>query len=122
MATRNNFEAVFAALKGLMEPHARNMILQADTPGRYLLGAGHSEKRKRTICAGGVEIRKNYVSYHLMPVYACPDLLQGMSPALRARMQGKSCFNFTTVDPVLMKELGRLTKLGFERFRKLKFT
>ena len=121
MATPAEFEVVFAALKGLMERHAGALTVQEDTPGRYMLGAGYSEKRKRTICAGGVEIRKHYVTYHLMAVYAFPDLLRGMAPALRKRMQGKACFNFTAVDPALMKELGRLTKLGFERFAKLRF-
>jgi hypothetical protein len=40
-----------------------------------------------------VQIKKNYVIYHLMPVYLNPGLLEGMSPGLRKRMQGKSCFN-----------------------------
>ena len=34
-------------------------------------------------------------------------------------MQGKACFNFTSVDPVLFKELERLTKAGFDCFKKL---
>ena len=121
MVTSAELAVVFAALKGLMERHAGALTIQEDAPGRYMLGAGYSERRKRTICAGGVEIRKHYVTYHLMAVYASPDLLQDMSPALRKRVQGKACFNFTAVDPALMKELGRLTKLGFERFRKLRF-
>jgi hypothetical protein len=33
-------------------------------------------------------------------------------------MQGKSCFNFTAVDPVLFKELKALTKKGYQRFKK----
>jgi hypothetical protein len=33
-------------------------------------------------------------------------------------MQGKSCFNFKTVDPVLFEELASLTRAGFERYEK----
>jgi hypothetical protein len=32
-------------------------------------------------------------------------------------MQGKSCFNFTSVDQALLGELGELTERGFERMR-----
>ena len=51
-----------------------------------------------------------------MSVYAFPDLLASMSPQLRRRMQGKSCFNFTTVDEPVFAELGRITQAGFEPY------
>jgi hypothetical protein len=62
-------------------------------------------------------VKKRYVSYHLMPVYVNPALLDGLSPALKARMQGKSCFNFTKVDPALFEELAALTQAGFDDYR-----
>jgi hypothetical protein len=58
---------------------------------------------------GGVRIGKAYVSYHLMPLYTHPALMAQVSPALKKRMQGKSCFNFKTGDPVLFEELEALT-------------
>lgn len=58
-----------------------------------------------------------HVSFHLMPVYACPDLLKGLSTSLKKRMQGKSCFNFTTIEPAHVKELAALTKTGIARFK-----
>lgn len=45
-----------------------------------------------------------------------PELLNGISPELKKRMQGKSCFNFKKVEPELFKELAELTKKGAERF------
>jgi hypothetical protein len=56
-----------------------------------------------------------------MPVYGCPELLEDISPELKKRMQGKSCFNFKTVDEKLFKELGKLTKAGFQKFSNAKF-
>ena len=56
-----------------------------------------------------------------MPVYGCPELLQGMSPALKKRMQGKACFNFTAVDDTCFAELGRLTAAGLKKFKSEKF-
>ena len=58
---------------------------------------------------------KRYVSIYLMPVYADPSLMDGASPELRKRMQGKSCFNFTKVDEPLIGELESLVKTGYER-------
>jgi len=55
-----------------------------------------------------------------MPVYMYPDLLETISPALKKRMQGKSCFNFKNVDENLFSELETLTRLGFERFKQEK--
>ena len=45
-----------------------------------------------------------------MGIYGDPTLLAGMSPELRRRMQGKSCFNFTKVDDALFRELAVLTE------------
>ena len=43
-------------------------------------------------------------------------LLEAMSPDLRKRMQGKSCFNFTKVDVALFDELSTITAKGRELF------
>ena len=65
---------------------------------------------------GAVKIGKRYVSFHLMPVYVHPELLDGISPELRQRMQGKSCFNFTRPDDALFAELGSLTGAGYNAY------
>jgi hypothetical protein len=65
-----------------------------------------------------VQIRKNYVSFYLMPVYICPDLMEGMPESLRKRMQGKSCFNFRRLDESALGDLGSLVRRGFERYQK----
>jgi hypothetical protein len=46
------------------------------------------------------------LAQHLMPICMNPLLCQGMSEGLRKRMQGKSCFSFsTTPAPDLIVEL-----------------
>jgi hypothetical protein len=59
---------------------------------------------------------KNYVSFHLMGLYTFPEMLKSVSPALRRRMQGKSCFNFTHIDEELFAELERLTAASAKGF------
>jgi hypothetical protein len=88
-----DFELVFAWLKGILQDYAPQLALAADGPENYALNGPFSAKYQKDLFFGAVQIKKNYVSYHLMPVYMYPDLLQGISERLRKRMQGQSCFN-----------------------------
>jgi len=112
------FQTTFKVLKTALKKHEKNLTIKVNKNDTYNLYAGYSEKYKRDIYFGGVEIMKNYVSFHLMPVYINPKLLDDISPELKKRMQGKSCFNFNTIDRDLLKELTALTKKGFEFYKK----
>jgi len=48
-------------------------------------------------------------------------LSKSISPELKKRMQGKSCFNFKAVDEKLFKELRKLTRAGFQKFNDVEF-
>jgi hypothetical protein len=100
-----------------LKRYESSLIVQADTPGNYYLNVPHVEKYGKELMFGAAQIKKNYVSYHLFPVYMYPDLLDGISPNLKKRMQGKACFNFTAIDEDLLAELAALTQKGAERFR-----
>jgi hypothetical protein len=117
MPKNQDFEAVFERLKDILQPYEANLIVQGSVPGNYCLNVPYVEKYKKELMFGAAQINKNYVSFHLFPVYMYPDLLDGISPALKKRMQGKSCFNFTSIDDDLMAELTTLTQKGAERFR-----
>jgi hypothetical protein len=112
------FPAVFAALKRHLEAYAAVLTVTGETVDRYSLDAPPSAAYPAGVFFGSVVINKSYVSYHLMPVYAFPDLLDDVSAPLRKRMQGKSCFNFTKLEPALDAELVALTRRGFERYRR----
>jgi hypothetical protein len=113
--------AVFSALKKILQPYAKHLTLTQDTASAYLLDAPYSEKWGKAVFFGGVRSGKAYVAFHLIAVYAFPELTKDMSPALRRRMQGKSCFNFRTVDQALFKELAAITKRGWPLCRKAGF-
>jgi hypothetical protein len=118
MAASDRFPAVFAQLKGILQPFAEHLRVQADTPDNYSLDIPYVQEFKKELFFGAVQIKKNYVSYHLMPVYVVPALLDGISAKLKKRMQGKSCFNFTNVDQDTLDELAELTARGFEQFKR----
>lgn len=121
MKNESEFNEVFAKLKAIFQPYAKKMGIAADNQTYYLLNTRHIMKNKQQLCFGGVRKCRSYVSFYLMTVYACPDLLKGMSPELKKRMQGKSCFNFKEADEKLFKELAKLTKAGATEFNNEKF-
>jgi hypothetical protein len=46
----------------------------------------------------------------MMGLYTSPELRASVSPSLKKRMQGKSCFNFSSIDERLFAELADLTR------------
>ena len=109
--------AVFDRLAAIFAPYRPTLTAKFDEPGDLYLETRPSPAYPSGLFFGAVKVGKRYVSFHLMPVYVHPDLLDGMSPELRKRMQGKSCFNFTRPDDALFAELETLTAAGFARFQ-----
>lgn len=112
---------VFVELRNLLAPYASSLHAVRDDAQELYLDTKHLQKNKKPLFFGAVQIKKSYVSFHLMPVYAKPELLDGSTPALKACMQGKSCFNFKTVEPALLKELAMLTQAGYASYKEQGF-
>jgi hypothetical protein len=119
MTTRAEFAPVFDGLRAILAEYEPKLNVVHDRPDNYYLDTYTIGPNKRPIFFGGVRINKNYVSYYFMPIYG--DLLRGMSPALKKHMQGKACFNFTEVDATLFKELKKVTKQGYQAWKKLEW-
>jgi hypothetical protein len=109
-----DFQAVFNRLRAILQKHQGNLSVSADSPTHYCLAGGCHPTRKGPYPIAWVEIGKGYVSFHHMGVYCAPELV---SKKLKARMQGKSCFNFKTLDEPLFQELEQLTVRAFESFK-----
>jgi hypothetical protein len=120
-ALKPDFASVFTALRLVLDQFKNQVAVQTDKPGNYHMEIPSLIHRGKPIYFAGIRTGKNYVSFHLLPVYGAPELLKGMSPALKKRMQGKACFNFTTVDDTCFAELGRLTAAGLKIFKSEKF-
>jgi hypothetical protein len=110
-----DFGEVDRRLRQILEPFRARLVASRDGPDGLTLEIPGLEGKPWGYVAG-VRPGKRYVSFYLMAVYAFPDLVESMSPELRRRMQGKSCFNFTTVDEPLFAELARIIEAGFERY------
>lgn len=112
-----DLQPVFAELSSILRPYAAKLKTRADTPVELYVDTRHIMKNKKPLFFGAVQVKKNYVTFHLMPVYVQPALLESTSPELKRRMQGKSCFNFTAVDKALFKELAGLVEAGYASYK-----
>lgn len=112
-----DFDAVRDALREIMVTNAEGLRLTDDAKGDLTVEDPEPDAKGKHFWLGAVQKKKSYVSYHLMPVYMNPSLLDDITPELKARMQGKSCFNFTAVDDDLFEQLGQLTAAGMADYR-----
>lgn len=112
-----DLKPVFAELRAILMPYAASLDPKKDDSSELYLDTTFIQKNKKPLFFGAVQIKKSFVSFHLMPVYVTPALLDGVSADLKARMQGKSCFNFVAVDRTLLRELASLTKAGFASYK-----
>jgi len=124
------FQTVFAQLRGILKAHSEGFTVGRDTPDHYslqapvgpaTLRAWRGKMKSPVIPVAWATIGKGYVSYHLMGVYGHPKLMESCSKQLKARMQGKSCFNFKVVDKPLFEELERLTIASLAVMKKAGF-
>lgn len=116
-----DFATVFAALKPVLAQYEKRTRVKADLPTEYTLvtksASPFPQHKGEPLYFGSVRLGKAYVSFHLMPLYMCPALNQEISPALKKRMQGKTCFNFKqNPEPEVIQDLKWLTEAGFKRW------
>jgi hypothetical protein len=126
----SEFDTLFARLRVILSKHAGTLSVNEDTPSFYSLAgkagpatlkAWGGKVRQPIIPVAWVQIGKRYVSFHLMGISGNAKLCDGMSKKLKARMQGKTCFNFKDIDEKAFQELDSLTGESIAGFRRAGF-
>ena len=106
-----DFAAVHSRLREILLPYGSEYVITRDDPAGVTLEVPGLEGKPWGYVAG-TRVGKRYVSFYLMPVYASAELSASISPGLAKRRQGKSCFNFTTLDEPLFVELEGVAAKG----------
>jgi hypothetical protein len=123
-------DSTFQALRALLGKYAEGLVIEADTmdrfclvaaPGPATLEAWGGKARQSTIPVAWVAREKSYVGYHLMGLNGNAPLVAALSPALQARMQGKTCFHFRRPEPALFMELEGITHASLDTLRRKGF-
>jgi hypothetical protein len=112
---KREFELAFEGLRKILQPYDSKLRVSKDVPGGYVSESKSIRYQGKPVMFAAIT-SKSYVAFHLFPVYMFPDLLKGISPALKKRMQGKTCWNFKKAEEPLFAELGGLVEASFRRF------
>lgn len=114
----STLDAVFVRLRDILATRSREFTISSDSAQHYCLNAPVGDATLKqwggkiktpTIPVAWVEVQQAYVSFHLMGIMGNTKLVNSLSSALRARMHGKSCFNFKAIDEMQIAELDRVT-------------
>lgn len=113
----NSFEDVYGDLRSILTAHTDILEMTKNSEIGVIAETKRKDEKGKGEFFGAAEIKKNYVSFYLMPIYCFPELAANISPELKKRMQGKSCFNFKKREPALFDELADHVKTGIEKYR-----
>ncbi|MFZ1131842.1 MAG: hypothetical protein WBV31_17960 [Terriglobales bacterium] len=112
---KREFELAFQGLRKILKVYDKNLRVVKDGPLGYLSESKTIRYQGKPVMFASIS-SKSYVALHLFPVYMFPDLVKGISPELKKRMQGKTCWNFKRPEAALFAELGTLVDASFRRF------
>jgi hypothetical protein len=105
-------DALHAELKALLVPYED--VLVADE--LYGIEVLHRPGSKMHDWFAGVRPGKGTAKLMLLPIKAHPDLLDGISEALRKRLTGDALFTLKPGDEALLPELGELVARAFDAY------
>jgi len=116
-ATARASSDLFVALRDLLLAYKADLEVAHDQDDHVYANCTSTDAKGKAQFFGAVKVSGRRHAFHFMPVYDFPDLLDAISPALKKRMQGKSCFNFDSLDPALLQELQMLIAQGVSRYK-----
>jgi len=99
-----------ARLRGLLEPYAARL----ETGTIYGIPTLRRRGAKAHDWFAFVKPAAKHVSLFLLPIHTHPELLRGLSPALRKAVNGKSTLAFTSLDDDAAADVKGLLARAFE--------
>jgi hypothetical protein len=114
-------KTIFADLKSVLADYSDRLVVKVDTPIEYTLvtksASPFPQHKGNPMFFASVRAGKAYASFHLMPLYMSPAVAKSVTPALKKRMQGKTCFNFkTNPAPELIADLKNVVEAGLQEW------
>ncbi|MDR3753116.1 MAG: hypothetical protein P4K93_05090 [Terracidiphilus sp.] len=121
-----DFEVAFSELKRVFAGYLSRLAVKKDTATEYSLNtrvpSPFPQHKGHPMWFASVRKGKAYVSFHLMPLYMNPPLLRAVSPRLKKRMQGKTCFNLKAApEPELLEDLRQLVEAAMNDWTAKKY-
>ena len=116
-----DFSSVFSILKPVLAETCGQLQVKADTAIEYTVltksSSPYPKHKGEPLYFASLRLGKAYVSYHLMPLYMCPELTGKIPAGLKKRMHGNTC-STTELSPEVIVELRGLTDACLESWAK----
>jgi len=74
-------------------------------------------RKYKEVYFAGIVIRKDYVGFYYMPVYAEPKIKALFKPELLKLLKGKSCFHIKKLDEALLRQIQEALEAGFKQYK-----
>ncbi len=113
---------IFEAIKKMLLPYdkKRNLVLHMGTGGQANL-VSHMPvvidgRKREEMWFVSALVQKGYVGFYYMPINANDKMKANFSPEFMKCLKGKCCFHIKKNDPLIMKDIQKAIKLGFNAF------
>jgi hypothetical protein len=121
MDATNDLSAIFEAIKALLATYAPPFVPKMDDTSHYDLWSIkdlwiEGRKRKEVYFAGLI-IRKDYVGFYFMPVYAEAEPKAVFASELLSLLKGKSCFHIRKLTPALLGQMESALRIGYAAYQ-----
>jgi hypothetical protein len=121
-ATPSDLKATFKTLRGLLARYQPPLVAKVNNAHCYELWTQKDVEiagrpRSEVFFASAV-VRKSYVGFYYMPVYANPEMKKILAPELLALLKGKSCFHVKALDARMVGNIRRSLQAGYRRYSK----
>lgn len=74
-------------------------------------------RKKNGVYFAGLTIRKGYVGFYYMPVYAETEIKAIFHPSLLKLLKGKACFHIKQLDDQLVGQITDALAIGFKLYK-----
>ncbi|MNK09503.1 hypothetical protein D3C87_274650 [compost metagenome] len=119
---KTDFIEIFQTIRAVLQPYATlgfNNRINSET--NYDLWSDMEVvafgKKRNEMYFAAVTIRKDYVGFYYMPVYAEPEMKNVFDPALLKLLKGKSCFHIKKLDESLLAHIEDALAEGYRLYK-----
>ena len=119
--TMSELNEVFGKIKEILKKYEPPFGHKIDSNTGYDLWSFRavemSGRKYPELYFGGITLRGKYVSLYNMAIYIHKELLADLSPALKKKLSGKSCFHLTEVDNTMLTEIETLYDKAYQFYK-----
>ena len=120
-AMTSHLVELFNKLKAILKEYEGEFTPKYNEEGKYDLWSIRdveiAGRKRKEVYFAGLIVRKKYVGFYYMPLYAEKDLGDVFDPELLSLLKGKSCFHVREMNDRLEKQIRKALKVGFKLYQ-----